>query len=141
MCIRDRLKTNINMSVSIANKQDTLPNPVPLPPDIPTTNHAIRIARKATRLIVKDAKNIAETYKREKITAHQLARPKVDPNVIENQIRQNHAMKEMYRKVPSSKPRISGGISMIKIPTDPTADPQNPKTKFSSVVDLSLIHI
>ena len=130
-----QLKTHIDMSVSIANKHDSLPNPVPLPSDIPTTNSAIRIARKATRLIVKDAKNIAETYKREKITAHQLARPKIDPNVIENQIRQNHAMKEMYRKVPSSKPRISGGISMIKIPTDPTADPKNPTTKFSSVVD------
>ena len=93
------------------------------------------MARKETCRVVKASKDIAETYKKEKIKAHQLAQPTVDPTVIENQIRQNHAMKEMHRKVPSSKPRTSGGISMIKIPVTATDDPKDPKTKFSSIVD------
>ena len=44
-------------------------------------------------------------------------------------------MKEMHRKVLSSKPWMSGGISMIKIPANPIDDPKNPKTKVSSIVN------
>ena len=41
----------------------------------------------------------------------------------------------MWRRIPNSKPRSSSGISSIRVPCDPTANPKDPETVFRSVVD------
>jgi hypothetical protein len=74
-------------------------------------------------------------YQKDQIRALQLAEPKKDPRIIEKAFATAQASKEMYRKVPSARPAVSSGISTIKVPVDPLADPKASTTAFKSIVD------
>jgi hypothetical protein len=74
-------------------------------------------------------------YQKDRIRALQLAEPKKDPHLIEKAFVNAQASKEMHRKVPSAWPAASGGISSIKVPVDPLADPKASNTEFKSIVD------
>jgi hypothetical protein len=70
----------------------------------------------------------------EKIKALQLASPEKLPEKVKKVFL---AAKEMFQRVPSAGAIISGGISMIKVPKDPNADPKAASTVFESTVEPS----
>lgn len=79
--------------------------------------------------------NLKRNFQKDKIKALQMANPKKDPDKVEKAYRNTLASKEIFRRVPSARPYNSSGISMIKVPVDPTSDPKAPNTEFRSVVD------
>ena len=127
--------THFDMTASIHAMQMTLPNPIPIPTTLKDINHDLRAARRDVRQIARDGYKRRKEYAQEKILALQLANPKKSPASIEKSFINAQASKELYRKVPSARPASSGGISMIKIPIDPSADPKHPDTTFQSIVD------
>jgi hypothetical protein len=130
-----QLSTSIDLSAPIQRMQQTLDTPIDLPLTIKETQSALRITQKACRVIVRNASNIAKQHQEDRIAARQLANPSIDPEKIAKKIRSRDAMKEMWQRIPSSKPRSSSSISMIKIPRNPNDDPKHPNTEFRTVVD------
>ena len=130
-----QLLTKRDMSESIQRLQAKLPEPIPLPASIPLTQNALRRAQTQCRHVVRNARNLRKQYQQDRIDALQLAHPDDDPDHLARRIKHRDAISEMWKKIPSSKPRSSGGISMLKVPRDPTADPKAPNTEFRTVVD------
>ena len=130
-----QLLTHRDMSTSIASLQASLSQPVSLPPSVTATQHALRNAQRECRLVVRKAKDLAQVYQAERIRAKQLANPDIEPTKIERLLKHRDAARDMWKRIPSYKPKASGGISMIKTPTDPSADPKHPDTTFRTVVD------
>lgn len=127
--------TGLDSSRSIASMQAKLSSPIEIPTTRAAINASLRKAQKDRRLIVQKAKTFRETFKQDRIRALQLASPKKAPEIVEKAFHSAQASKELYRKVPSARPRASGGISTIRVPIDPTADPKDKNTIFKSVVE------
>jgi hypothetical protein len=64
-----------------------------------------------------------------------MASPEKRPEKVEKVYLNTRASKEMFRRVPSARATMAGGISMIKVPVDPEADPKAPTTVFKTIVD------
>ena len=117
--VLSQYKTKYDMSLSINTMQATLPVPIPIPTTLKEINHDLNAARREVRQITRDGYKRRKEYAQEKILALQLANPKKSPESIEKSFLNTQASKELYRKVPSARPISSGGVSMIKVPTDP----------------------
>jgi hypothetical protein len=128
-------RTNIDMSVPIAVMQAKLNNPISIPTSPAELNQALRAAQKLRREVLAKGKELRQFFKQDRIKALQLASPKKPPDLIEKSFHGVQASKELFKKVPSARPRNSGGISMIKVPIDPNADPKDSSTIFKSIVD------
>jgi hypothetical protein len=85
--------------------------------------------------VLRSSKEHRQTYQQDHILALKLANPKKAPAIIEKAFYSSIASKEMFRRVPSPCPVTSGGISMIKVPLIPTADPKAIDTVFKSIVE------
>ena len=129
------LLTGRDMTDQITHLQSSLSNPVPVSGSLPITRHLLRQAQHACRLVVIQARDLAKEHQDTRIVAKQLANPDSDPEQMAKLIRSRDATREMWRRIPSSRPHSTGGISMIKVPTIPTADPKHPDTVFRTVVD------
>jgi exonuclease III len=136
-----QLLTGFDMSGNISRLQQLLPVPVPVSMSLVQTRKSLRDAQRHCRQTIMKARDLARIYQDERITAKQLANPDKDAEQIAKDIRKRDATREMWRRIPSSKPKSSGGISMIKVPTDPTANPKDPQTIFRSVVDPSEMEV
>jgi hypothetical protein len=126
---------NIDVSASIARMQALLDTPIDLPSSSKETQSALRKAQKTCREVIRNACDIAKQYQEDRIIARQIANPSTDPEKIAKKIHSHDATRDMWRKIPSSKPRSSTGISMIKVPRHPEDNPKNPNTEFRTVVD------
>jgi hypothetical protein len=127
--------TSRDLSSSISKLQDTLDEPIPLPPNVRATQSALRQAQKLCRSVVAQARDLAKQFQENRINAQILANPDTDPEKIAKKIKNQDAMRSMWTRIPRSKPMASGGITMVKIPCSPTADPKDPNTLFRTVVD------
>ena len=125
----------IDMSMSIALKQSKLTEPVDIPDSLAAIKIALRQARRDRRDVLKTGKQQRKQFQDDKIKALQMASPSKPPEKVEKVFRNTLASKEMFRRVPTARPTSSSGISMIKVPIDPTADPKAPTTEFKSVVE------
>jgi exonuclease III len=127
--------TGLDMSVAISMRQAKLESPVPIPNTLPDLKTALREAQKHRREVLRSGKEHRQTYQQDRILALQMANPKKAPATIEKAFYSSIASKELFRRVPSARPVTSSGISMIKVPLIPTADPKAKDTVFRSVVD------
>ena len=125
----------IDMSVAIALQQTKLDTPITIPDSLEGIKEALRQARRSRREVIKQGKQHRQQYQKDKIRALQMANPSKPPSKVEKVFLNTLASKEMFRRVPSARPTTSGGISMIKVPVDPTADPKDPNTTFQAIVD------
>jgi exonuclease III len=130
-----QLRTGRDMTAKIQRLQSILPEPVPVSPSLTQTRKDLRDSQRACRQVVVQARDLAKSFQEERIQAKQLANPDLDPEDIAKQIRQREALRDMWRRIPSTKSKRSGGLSMIKVPTDPAADPKHPDTTFRTIVD------
>ena len=133
------LLTGRDMSCQIDRLQTTLLNHIPIPSSIPAAKTALRLAQPECRSAVRQARDLAKTCHDTRIIAKQLANPDKDPEQIAKTIRRREAIKKMWACIPSSKPHPSGGLCMVKIPSNPSDDPKHPDTSFRSVTDPSHI--
>jgi hypothetical protein len=117
--------------------QALLGTPIDLPSSTKETQSALRKAQKTCREAIHDAREIAKQHQEDRLIARQIANPSTDPEKIAKKIRSRDATRDMWRRIPSSKPHSSIGISMIKVTRHPEDDPKNPGTAFRTVVDPS----
>ena len=129
------LITGHDMTTVIDRLQEKLPESIPLSRSRSETQKQLRNAQQTCRQVVRQARDLAKTHQETRIIAKQLANPESDPETMAKIIRHRDASREMWRRIPSSKPKNAGGISMLKIPQDSKADPKDPTTVFRSVVD------
>ncbi len=129
--------TGINMSIAIQLKQARRPEPVVIPDTEADIKSDLRQARRDRRIVLRESAQLRKSRQQEKIKALQMANPTKPPDKVEKVYKNTLASKEMFRRVPSARPVASGGISMIKVPVDPSADPKAPGTEFRSIVDPS----
>jgi hypothetical protein len=125
-----QLSTSIDLTSPISRMQAALDAPIDLPPTIKETQSALRQAQKKCREVIKNARDIAKQFQADPIIARQIANPSTDPEKIAKKIRSRDAMKEMWRRIPSSKPKSTSSISMIKVPRNLAEDPKHPDTEF-----------
>ena len=131
--------TGRDMHDPIARLQAKLVSPVPLPSSLQLTKVALQEAQRDCRAVVRQARDLAKAHQDMRITAKELANPDKDPDQIAKEIRRRDSTREMWKRIPSSKPPTLGGLSSIKIPVNPTDDPKHPDTIFKSVVDPPVI--
>jgi zinc-binding in reverse transcriptase/Endonuclease/Exonuclease/phosphatase family len=127
--------TGLDCSAAISTMQAKLDVPITIPDTTKDIHLALRALQRTRREVIVHNKNLKSTFQQDRIQALKLASPKIDPDKIEKSFHHRQASKELYRKVPSAKPRSLSGISMIKVPVDPTADPKAPNTLFKSIAD------
>jgi hypothetical protein len=126
--------TGIDMSISIKIMQSKMSNPVKIPTERSELLALLRQARRDRRDVIKQGLRFRKSYQHEKLKALQMASPEKLPEKVEKMFLATLASKEMFRRVPSARASMSGGISMIKVPVDPKADPKAPTTVFKSIV-------
>ena len=127
--------TKIDMTVGIALKQSKLSIPIEVPEDLREIQGALRQARRDRRAVVLKGVQAKQNFHSEKIKALQMANPSKEPDKVEKTYRNVLASKELFRRVPSARPFNNNGISMIKVPVDPLADPKAADTVFQSIVE------
>jgi hypothetical protein len=132
------LRTARNMQTQIARRQLQLIEPVVLPDTLHDTNRALRNARRRCRQVAKEACSLRKTREDERLAAFQLANSKQDPKKVEHQFFRALETKEMFRRLPSIKPKSTGGLSMVKIP-DPETDNPKTATKWTTITDSLLV--
>jgi hypothetical protein len=123
-----QLSTSRDLSAPIDRMQALLDSPIDIPPTVKETQSALRLAQKECRQVILNARNIAKQCQEDRIIARQIANPSVDPEKIAKKIRSRDATKEMWQRIPSSKPQSTSSISMIKVPRNPNDDPKLPNT-------------
>jgi hypothetical protein len=127
--------TGIDMSISIKLVQSKMSIPLLIPTERHEVLALLRQARRDRRDVIKQGVRLRQSNQQEKIKALQMANPEKRPEKIEKVYLNTLASKEMFRRVPSAQASKAGGISMIKVPVDPEADPKAPTTLFKSIVD------
>jgi exonuclease III len=128
-------RTGLDGTTALAIMQSKLDHPIIIPTTLADLRLALRDAQRARREVIKQGRELRSMYQQDRIKALQLANPKKAPEIIEKAFYNAQASKEMFKKVPSARPATSGGITSIKIPEDPTADPKASSTVFKTVVD------
>jgi hypothetical protein len=110
-----QFRTNRDMSIQINKKQQQLNEPIPLPNDLKTALRLLRSAQREVRNLSRQAYQLKDKYRA--ATADALAR---SDNACAKKalarIQRAEATKEMFQRLPRSKPRPTGGLSLIKIP-------------------------
>jgi uncharacterized membrane protein len=132
------LCTTSNMQTQIAHRQLQLIKPVVLPDTLHDTNRALRNARRRCRQVAKEACSLHKTREDERLAAFQLANSKQDPKKLEHQFFHALETKEMFRRLPSIKPKSTDGLSMVKIP-DPETDNPKTATNWTTITDPLLV--
>jgi exonuclease III len=133
-----QIRTQRDMQVQIGRRQQQLIDPVLLPASISEANSALRSARRRCREIATEARALRKTREDERLAAFQMANSTQDPNKLEHLFIRAQETKEMFRRLPSIKPKSSGGLSMVKIPDPETADPKT-ATKWTTITDPLLV--
>ena len=88
--------------------------------------------------MAKEARTLRKTRADERLPAFKLANPNQDPKKLEHQFSRALATKEMFRRLPSIKPKSTGGLSMVKIPHPETDNPKTAKN-WTTVTDPLLV--
>jgi hypothetical protein len=97
-------------------------------------NGALRSAWRRCRQIATEAKELRKTREEERLAAFKLANITQNPEKLEHQFYRALETKEMFRRLPSIKPRSSGGLSMVKIPDPETENPKT-ATQWTTITD------
>jgi hypothetical protein len=119
-----QLRTNRDMQSQISRRQTQLSDPIILPDSISTVNSALRSARRRCRQVATEARSLRKTREDERLAAFKLANPDQNPAKLVHQFFRALETKEMFRRLPSMKPKSTGGLSMVKIPGPETANPK-----------------
>jgi len=130
--------TKRNMQHQISRRQEQLIEPLLLPTTLSETNSALRSARRSCRKIATEARALRKTREEERLAAFQLANPTQNPDQLEHKFRRALETKEMFRRLPSIKPRSTGGLTMVKIPDPEHANPKT-ATKWTTITDPLLV--
>jgi hypothetical protein len=133
-----QLWTHWDMQSQIGRRQKYLIDPMLLPINLAEANSTLRSAHRRCRQIAQETCSLRKTRNKERLASFKLANSTQNPEKLEHQFYRALKTKEMFRKLPSTKPRSSGGLSMVKIP-DPETD--NPKTamKWTTITDPTLV--
>ena len=131
------LLTGHDMNTVINKLQDQLPKPISISNVLSVTQKQLRSAQSECRKVVRNARDLAKSQQETRIVAKQLANPDCDPDAVAKVIRNRDAYRELWKRIPSSRMKVSGGISTIRVPKDMGADPKDPATEFRTVVDPS----
>ena len=134
-CALSQWTTGLNMEQAINMMQQKIPTPITIPDTLHDIKSALREARRTCREVIAKGRQYRKDKNKDKIAALQMANPDKAKELVEKEFNNTKASKEMYRRVPSARPKSSGGISMIKIPESPDDDPKAPGTRFKSVVE------
>ena len=133
-----QLRTHRDMQTQIGRRQKDLIDPVLLPTNLAETNSALRSARRCCRKIATDARELRKTRDEERLAAFKLANNSQNPEKLEHQFYRALETKQMFKNLPSTKPRSSGGLSMVKIPNPETANPKT-ATNWTTITDPHLV--
>jgi exonuclease III len=128
------LRTRRSMQPQIDRRQKQLIEPVLLPETLAETNSALRSARRRCRTVAKEAKALRKTRDDDRLAAFKLANPNQNPEKLEHQFFRALETKEMFRRLPSIKPKSSGGLTMVKIPNPETDNPKT-ATAWTTITD------
>ena len=112
--------------------------PVLLPKNLAETNSALRSARRRCRQVAKEARALRKTRDDDRLAAFKLANPNQKPEKLEHQFFRAIETKEMLRRLPSIKPKSSGGLTMVKIPNPETDNPKT-ATAWTTITDPVLV--
>jgi exonuclease III len=132
------LRTHRTMQPQIDRRQKQLIEPVLLPENLSETNSALRSARRRCRQVATEARSIRKTRDEERLAAFKLANSKQNPEKLEHQFFRALETKEMFRRLPSIKPKSSRGLTMVKIPDPETANPKT-ATAWTTITDPTLV--
>jgi exonuclease III len=133
-----QLRTHRDMQPQIGRRQKDLIDQVLLPLNLAEANSALRSARRRCRQIAQEARSLRKTRDEERLASFKLANSNQNPEKLEHQFYRALETKEMFRRLPTTKPRSSGGLSMVKIP-DPETDNPKTATKWTTITDPTLV--
>jgi hypothetical protein len=134
----NQLSTHRNMQSQIANCQKQVMESVLLPTNFNETNSALRLARQHCRQVASEARTLRKTREDEQLAAFKLANSKQDPQKLEHQFFCTLETKAMFCQLPNIKPKSSGGLSVIKVPDPPTANPKT-ATNWTTIANPLLV--
>jgi hypothetical protein len=110
------------MQSQISRRQTQLSDPIILPDSISKANSTLRSARRRCCQVATEARSLRKTCEDERLSAFKLANPDQNPAKLEHQFFRALETKEMFHRLPSIKPKSTGGLSMVKIPDSETAN-------------------
>jgi hypothetical protein len=126
--------TRLDMSASIHIMLSKLTSPTLIPAEYPIILSMLRQARRDRPEAIKQGDQLRQSSQQEKIKALQMANPEKIPKKVEKVFLNTQASKEMFQRVPSARAILSGGICMIKVPTNPNANLKAASMVFKSIV-------
>ena len=112
-----QLRTKRDMTSQIQMRQSTLLDPIQCPKNIDEANKSLTKARKECRTLAKEKRHKLKTKEADRLAALQLANPDKDPKRLEIQFERAMETKRMFANLPSIKPRSTGGLSSLKLPS------------------------
>ncbi len=125
--VLSQLKTKRDLSKQIEKRQLQLPVAISLPTTINETNRLLRISQRTVRKLARKAYDLKKQQRDEKVAALVNAEPGSVKEKILQRIERAEHTKAMFLRLPSIKPKPSGGISLVKVPTDLPNKPKEAK--------------
>jgi hypothetical protein len=117
-----QIRTNRDMQTQISRRQTQLLDSILLPDYLSEANIALRSARWCCCQMATEAHALRKTREDERLAAFKLANPTQNPAKLEYQFFRALETDETFRRLPSIKPKSTGGLSMVKIPDSETVN-------------------
>ena len=117
-----QFRTQRDMSLQICKKQQQLKEPLPLPDDLKTALILLRSSQRDVRNLSRIAYQLKDKYRAATATALAQSDNTCAKKALAR-IQRAEATKEMFQRLPRSKPRPTGGLSLIKIPFSGPLEP------------------
>ena len=111
--VLSQLKTKRDLSKQIEKRQLQLPVAISLPTTINETNRLLRISQRTVRKLARKAYDLKKQQRDEKVAALVNAEPGSVKEKILQRIERAEHTKAMFLRLPSIKPKPSGGISLV----------------------------
>jgi hypothetical protein len=113
-----QFRTKRDLLKQIEKRQLQVPVAIALPTTITKSNHLLRISQRTIRKLARNEYNLKKQQREEKVAALVNAEPgSVKEKILQCIERAEHT-KAMFLRLPSINSKPSGGISLVKVPTD-----------------------
>jgi hypothetical protein len=122
--VLSQLKNKRNLTLQIEKRQEQLSVALTLLTTIQDTNLLLRKAQRTVRKLARKAYDLHKQHQDEKVAALVNAEPGSTKEKILQRVERAEHTKAMLLRLPSIKPKPSGGISLLNVLTDL---PNNPK--------------
>jgi hypothetical protein len=120
--VLSQFRTKRDLSKQIEKRQLQLPVAIALPTTITETNRLLRISQRTVRKLAQKAYDLKKQQRDEKVAEHGSVKEK-----IFQRIERAEYTKAMFLRLLSIKSKPSGGISLVKVPTDLPDKPKEAK--------------